>query len=63
VNEVKTPTREHAAKIIELTGIAPKDHQWLAWFGDYDENTAYGHGATEAEAMMDLIANHDLVAS
>lgn len=28
---------------------------WAAWFGDYDLYTLVGYGATEVEAVRDLI--------
>lgn len=39
------------------TGVAPADHQWSACFGDADEGTSFGWGATEAAAVRDLLDN------
>jgi hypothetical protein len=43
----------------DITGFAPTQFLWSAWFGDMDVDTAYGHGATEADAVEDLIDNND----
>jgi hypothetical protein len=42
------------------TGIAPADCLWSACFGEFDEGVQIGTGATEADAIEDLIANHDV---
>lgn len=39
------------------TGVAPADCQWSACFGEADEGTNFGFGATEAEAVRDLLDN------
>lgn len=45
---------------LDITGVAPGDHLWSAHFGDIDEDTECGYGTTEADAIEDLIANHDV---
>ena len=37
----------------------PTSEQWCACFGDQDVDTKYGTGATEDEAIRDLLDNHD----
>lgn len=39
------------------TGVAPPWARWVAHFGDADEGTNFGCGATEAEAIRDLLNN------
>lgn len=46
----------------DVTGVAPRDSQWQAWFGDYDEGTVCGHGESADAAAVDLIENHGLPA-
>lgn len=41
----------------DLTGVAPAHCQWAACFGDADEGLSFGFGATEAEAVRDLLDN------
>ena len=35
--------------------VAPRQFQWLACVGDYDLDAKVGQGATEGEAISDLI--------
>ena len=38
------------------TGLAPLCWRWTACFGDVDVGADYGFGATEAEAVHDLLS-------
>lgn len=54
----KTP-REHRAElvIVDQPG-APGDVRWMATWGDYDLDCAFGVGETAADAAIDLIETH-----
>lgn len=47
----------------DRTGVAPADAQWMACFGEYDLGAVIGTGATEVDAISDLVLNHDLEAA
>lgn len=42
----------------DITGIAPLDCRWQAWFDEYDLDNPLGLGASEDEAVRDLFAKH-----
>jgi hypothetical protein len=46
--------RSHALTVW-LDEIAPRAFQWCACVGDYDLDCAVGSGATEIEAIQDLL--------
>lgn len=37
----------------------PTVEEWVACFGEPDMDTVYGSGATQDEAIRDLLDNHD----
>lgn len=49
----------------DFSGAAPANMQWAASFSPLDEGeaTLNGYGATEHEAIDDLVMNHDLEAA
>lgn len=46
-----------------LKPIPDRRHDWQAWYGDFDLGVDVGEGATEAEAIADLVNNYDAPAA
>ena len=46
----------------DMTGFAPKDSRYQAYWHDIDLDRPYGSGATEEDAIIDLISNVGLPA-